>query len=82
MIYNLYIMPYTDDYKINLIGGSYRITLPIEWVRRQGINKKDTLNMIVGDTIMVLPPKKLSDERIKRMFSDYEKLLEMIQSDE
>ncbi len=75
-------MIYTDIYKVNLIGGSYRITVPIEWIRSNGITSKDTLKMIVGDFVVILPPKRLSPEKIEAMIEDCKKLIEMMQRDE
>ncbi len=75
-------MIYTDIYKVNLIGGSYRITVPIEWIRSNGITSKDTLKMIVGDFVVILPPKRLSPEKIEAMMEDCKKLIEMMQRDE
>lgn len=75
-------MIYTDTYKINLIGGSYRITVPIEWVRKHGITSKTELKMVVGDFVLILPPGKIKADRVAMMMEDCKKLIEMMQRED
>lgn len=70
-------MSYTDCFKISLIGGSYRITVPIDWVRENSIANKTPMEVIVNRGVLILPPKKLSEGDIDRMFEDLAVLTKM-----
>ena len=51
-------------------SGSFRLTMPVEWVRRNGIRNKDSLVTIEYDGMIVVFGRKINKEEEQSILDD------------
>lgn len=58
-----------DERTVRGIGDSMYIALPPEWVRAHKVTKGTAVKVVVGEAIVVLPPRDYTSEEIDEIFS-------------
>lgn len=61
--------------KVHDMSGSFRMLVPKEWRRSNGIESKDDLDVMVSHALIVLPPRKLTEEEINEIIRDVRELM-------
>jgi bifunctional DNA-binding transcriptional regulator/antitoxin component of YhaV-PrlF toxin-antitoxin module len=61
--------------KIYNQSGTFRATMPKEWIGSNRIKSKDGLDIIVTHAIIVLPPRELNNEEMEEVVRDFRQLI-------
>jgi len=62
------------------IGNSLYISLPAGWVKRHVVRKETKVDVIVGECIVVLPPRDLTNDEIDSMFDHVAQVVKAVRS--
>lgn len=62
--------------KIHHQGGSYRLRMPMEWIREQKIQNKSEVDMIFTDSgvVILFPPKDISIQQMEEVVRDLKQI--------
>ena len=56
--------------KVHEQSGTFRATLPISWARQNDVKSKDSLDVIVSNTIVILPKRDLTEREVDELLRD------------
>ena len=70
-------MALLERYKVHDQTGSFKLTMPIEWVKRNEIAHKDELDVIVSGAIMVLPPHEVDENEMEEIIRDFRAMVQI-----
>lgn len=51
------------------MGDSLYLSLPPEWTRAHKVTKNTTVKVVIGEAIVVLPPRDYTSDEIEEIFS-------------
>ena len=54
---------------IRAIGDSLYLSLPPEWTRAHKVAHKTVVKVVIGEAIVVLPPRDYTNDEIEEIFS-------------
>ena len=63
--------------KVTRTGGSYRIALPPDWLRTEGISEKNTLDLLESGMMIILPTREMKDEEIEESFECMRRMIKI-----
>jgi len=61
--------------KVHNQSGSFRVRLPLSWVRENHVKTKDELDVIESHALVVLPERDLSQTEVDEMIADIKQLM-------
>lgn len=70
-------MALLERYKVHDQTGSFKLTMPIEWIKKNSINHKNELDVIVSGAIMVLPPREVDEKEMEEIIRDFRAMVQI-----
>jgi hypothetical protein len=63
-----------DKAKVHVQSGTFRMRIPIDWARNNGLRTKDELKIIVSKAIIILPTAEMTEEEIEETIRNFREL--------
>lgn len=54
---------------IRAMGDSLYLSLPLDWARAHKVTKNTVVKVVVGEAIVVLPPRDYTNDEIEEIFA-------------
>lgn len=58
-------------------GGSYRIALPPDWLKTEGITGGEQLDVLESGMLVILPSREMKDEEIEETFECVRRMIKI-----